>query len=178
MPGAGRKTPSPFPAALKEIVATSVSSAGFANYAEISNGLSYLSGAGWTVYNVAELPGPFRGALFVWIDLSWTDAPPGTVIPLEVVVELITPAKTATFSEKATVSVTLSEASGFDRVTVIFSLFGTFLARYANATVVAIDASGTVRADSHRHAADHPSAHPRHRPAVTSDIGVPRAAAT
>jgi hypothetical protein len=72
-PGGGRKTHSPFPEALAETVMTSVSSAVLANYVEISNGLSYLSGAGWASYNVADLPGPFRGALCVWIDLSWAD---------------------------------------------------------------------------------------------------------
>jgi hypothetical protein len=124
-PGGGRKTYSPLPEALEEIVRTSVSSAVLANYAEISNGLSYLSGAGWSSYNVAELPAPFRGALCVWIDLTWTDAEPGTEIPLEVIVELVTPIKTATFSEKASVITTLAERSGFDRATFAFPLTGT-----------------------------------------------------
>jgi hypothetical protein len=124
-PGGGRKTHSPFPEALAEIVTTSVSSAVFANHVETSNGLSYLSGAGWTSYNVAELPGPFRGALCVWIDLSWTDAQPGTEIPLEVIVELITPINTATFSEMISAIITPAEPTGFDRVSFAFSLIGT-----------------------------------------------------
>lgn len=124
-PGGGRKTHSPLPGALQEIVTTSVSSAVFANYVEISKGLSYLSGAGWSSYNVAELPAPFRGALCVWIDLSWTDAQPGTEIPLKVIVELVTPIKTATFSEEASMIITLNERSGFDRATFAFSLVGT-----------------------------------------------------
>jgi hypothetical protein len=124
-PGGGRKTHSPFPEALAEIVTTSVSSAVFANYAEINNGLIYLSGAGWSSYNVADLPGPFRGALCVWIDLSWTDAQPGTEIPLEVIVELVTPIKTATFSEMNSMIITPAERTGLDRVSFTFSLAGT-----------------------------------------------------
>ena len=58
-PGGGRKTHSSFPEALPEIVTTSVSSAVFANYVEINNGLVYLSGAGWRSYGVADLPSPF-----------------------------------------------------------------------------------------------------------------------
>jgi hypothetical protein len=122
--GGGRKKHSPFPEALAEIVKTSVSSAVFANHIEINNGLSYLSGAGWASYNVAELPGPFRGALCVWIDLSWTDAQPGTEIPLEVIVELVTPIKTATFSEMNSAIITPAERTGFDRVSFAFSLAG------------------------------------------------------
>lgn len=124
-PGGGRKTHSPFPEALAEIVTTSVSSAVFANHVEINNGLSYLNGAGWASYNVAELPGPFRGALCVWIDLSWTDAQPGTEIPLEVLVELVTPIKTATFSVMNSAIITPAERTGFDRVPFLFSLAGT-----------------------------------------------------
>ena len=124
-PGGGRKTHSPFPGALAEIVTTSVSSAVFANHVEINNGLSYLNGAGWRSYTVAELPGPFRAALWVWIDLSWTDAQPGTEIPLEVIVELVTPIKTATFSEMKSVIITPAERTGFDRVSFAFSLAGT-----------------------------------------------------
>lgn len=96
-PGGGRKVHSPFPEPLVGTVTASISSAVLANYVEINNGLGYLSGAGWASYNVAELPGPFRGALCVWVDLSWTDAPLSTDIPLEVIVELITPTGTATF---------------------------------------------------------------------------------
>ena len=125
LPGAGRKAHSPFPEALAGIVTTSVSSAVFANYVEINNGLSYLSGAGWCSYNVADLPGPFRGALCVWIDVSWTDAQPGTEIPLEVIIELVTPTKTATFSEMRSVIITPAERTGFDRVSFVFSLAGT-----------------------------------------------------
>ena len=124
-PGGGRKTHSPFPEALEEVVTTSVSSAIFANYAEITNGLSYLSGAGWSSYNVVELPAPFRGALCVWIDVTWTDIQPGTEIPLEVIIELITPIKTATFSEKASMIITPTERNGFDRATFPFPLVGT-----------------------------------------------------
>jgi hypothetical protein len=124
MPGASRKTHSPFPEALAAIVKTSVSSAVFANHVEI-NGLCYLTGAGWTSYNVAALPGPFRGALCVWIDLSWSDTQPGTEIPLEVIVELVTPIETATFSKMNSLIVTTTERSGFDRVPVVFSLVGT-----------------------------------------------------
>ena len=102
-----------------------MSSAVFANYVEINNGVSYLSGAGWRSYNVAHLPGPFRGALCVWIDLSWTDAQPGTDIPLEVIVELVTPIKTATFSEMQSVIITAAARTGFDRVSFAFSLAGT-----------------------------------------------------
>lgn len=97
----------------------------FANHVEINNGLSYLSSAGWASYNVAGLPGPFRGALCVWIDLSWTDAQPGTEIPLEVIVELVTPIKTATFSEMNSVIITPAERTGFDRVSFAFPLAGT-----------------------------------------------------
>ena len=61
-PGGGCKTHSPFPEDLQEITLSSISSAVFANYAEISNGLSYLTGARWSSYNVAEFPAPFRGA--------------------------------------------------------------------------------------------------------------------
>jgi hypothetical protein len=124
-PGGGRKTHSPFPEALAETVTTSVSSAVLANYIEINNGLCYLSGAGWASYNVAKLPGPFRGALCVWIDLSWTDAQPGTEIPLEVIVELITPIKTATFSEMNSAIFTPAERTGVDRMPFVFSLIGT-----------------------------------------------------
>ena len=101
---------------------SSISSAVFANYAEISNGLSYLTGARWSSYNVAEFPAPFRGAPCVWIDASWTDAQPGTEIPLEVIVELVTPIKTATFSEKASVIIIPTERTGFDRATFAFRL--------------------------------------------------------
>ena len=124
-PGGGRKTHSPFPEALAETVTTSVSSAVLANYVEINNGLSYLSGAGWASYTVADLPSAFRGALCVWIDLSWTDIQPGTGIPLEVIVELITPIKTATFSEMNSVIFTPAERTGVDRVPFVFSLTGT-----------------------------------------------------
>jgi hypothetical protein len=124
-PGAGRQKHSPFPEALAERVTTSVSSAVFANYVEINNGLGYLSGAGWASYNVAELPGPFRGALCVWIDLSWTDVQPRTEIPLEVIVELITPIRTATFSEMSSATFSSAERSGVDRVPFVFSLTGT-----------------------------------------------------
>jgi hypothetical protein len=125
MPGGGRKTHSPFPEVLNETVTTSVSGAVFANHAEISNGLSYLSGAGWSSYNVPELPGPFGGALCVWMDVSWSDAEPGTEIPLDVIAELVTPSKTATFSRKADVIITADQPSGFDRVTFPFSVAGT-----------------------------------------------------
>jgi hypothetical protein len=124
-PGGGRKTHSPFPEALAEIVTTSVSSAVLANHVETNNGLIYLSGAGWSSYSVAELPGPFRGALCVWIDLSWTDAEPGAEVPLEVIVELVTPSKTATFSVMNSMIITLAERTGFDRVSFTFSLAGT-----------------------------------------------------
>ena len=124
-PGGGRKTHSPFPEDLAEIVTTSVSSAVLANYVEINNGLSYLGGAGWASYKVTDLPGPFRGTLCVWIDLSWTDAQPATEIPLEVIVELVTPIKTATFSEMVSQIRTLAVRTGFDRVPFAFSLVGT-----------------------------------------------------
>lgn len=124
-PGGGRKTHSPFPKALAEIVTTSVSSAVLARYVEINNGLGYLSGAGWSSYGVTGLPAPFRCALCVWIDVSWTGAQPGTEIPLEVIVELVTPTKTATFSELSSMSITPAESAGFDRVTFTFSLAGT-----------------------------------------------------
>ncbi|MEW2559367.1 hypothetical protein [Streptomyces griseorubiginosus] len=124
-PGGGRKVHSPFPLDLAEIVTTSVSSAVLANHVEINNGLCYLSGAGWASYNIAELPGPFHGALCVWIDLSWTDVEPGTEIPLELIVELITPINTATFSELNSVIFTSVEPSGFTRVPLVFSLAGT-----------------------------------------------------
>jgi hypothetical protein len=124
-PGGGRKKHSPFPEALAEIVTTSVSSAVFANHVEINNGLSYLNGAGWRSYDVAELPGPFRAALCVWIDLSWADVKPGTEIPLEVIVELRTPIKTATFSEMNSVVITAAGRTGFERVPFAFGLAGT-----------------------------------------------------
>lgn len=124
-PGGGRQKHSPFPEALAEHVTTSVSSAVFANHVEINNGLGYLSGAGWASYNVAELPGPFRGALCVWVDLSWTDVQPGTGIPLEVIVELITPIRTATFSEMSSATFSSAERTGVDRVPFVFSLTGT-----------------------------------------------------
>ncbi|NEA36078.1 hypothetical protein [Streptomyces sp. SID13031] len=124
-PGGGRDTHSPFPEALAEIVTTSVSSALFANYAEMNNGLSYLIGAGWSSYEVVELPGPFRAALWVWVDVSWTDIEPGTEIPIELIVELITPSKTATFSKKAATIVAPPERDGFDRATFGFSVVGT-----------------------------------------------------
>ena len=124
-PGGGRKTHSSFPGALAEIVMSSVSSAVFANHVEINNGLSYLNGAGWRSYNVANLPGPFRGALCVWLDVSWTDVQPGTEIPLEVIVELVTPIKTATFSEMDSMIMTAAERTGFDRVSFVFPLAGT-----------------------------------------------------
>lgn len=123
--GGGRQKHSPFPEDLAERVTTSISSAVFANYVEINNGLGYLSGAGWARYNIAELPSPFQGALCVWIDLSWTDVLPGTGIPLEVLVELITPTRTATFSEMSTVTISLVERTGVDRVPFVFSLAGT-----------------------------------------------------
>jgi hypothetical protein len=125
LPGTGRKTHRPFPEALAEVVTTSVSSAVFANYAEISNGLTYLSGAGWSSFDVTALPAPFGGALCAWIDLSWTDAQPGTEVPIEVIVELITGSGTATFSEKVSVVLTLAERSGFHRAPLLFSLVGT-----------------------------------------------------
>jgi hypothetical protein len=124
-PGGGRKTHSLFPKALAEIVTTSVSSAVLANHAEVNNGLVYLTGAGWRSYGVTDFPGPFRGALCVWIDVSWTDAQPGTQIPLEVIAELITPIKTATFSEVRSLNLTATERSGFDRVSFLFPLVGT-----------------------------------------------------
>ncbi|GAA1603738.1 hypothetical protein GCM10009789_67190 [Kribbella sancticallisti] len=124
-PGGGRETHSPFPAALSEIVTTSVSSALFANYAEINNGLSYLMGAGWSTYEVVELPGPFRAGLWVWLDVSWTDIEPGTDIPIEVIVELVTPSKTATFSKKHTTIITPPERDGFERATFGFAVVGT-----------------------------------------------------
>ena len=124
-PGGGRKVHSPFPEVLAEIVTICISSAVFANHVEINNGLSYLSGAGWASCNVTKLPGPFRGALCVWIDLSWTDAQPGTTIPLEVIVELITPMNTATFSVMNSVLITPAVRTGFDRIPFAFSLAGT-----------------------------------------------------
>ena len=93
-PGGGRKMHSPFPDTLAEVVTTSVSSAVLANYVEVNSGLHYLIGAGWSSYNVPALPSPFRGQLCVWLDVSWTDVEPGTEIPLEMIVELITPIKT------------------------------------------------------------------------------------
>jgi hypothetical protein len=124
-PGGGRKMHSPFPEALAEIVMTSICSAVLANHVEVNNGLSYLSGAGWASYNVAALPGPFRGALCAWIDVSWSDVPPGTEIPLEVIAELVTPINTATFSQMSSWIITPAERTGFDRVPVLFSLAGT-----------------------------------------------------
>jgi hypothetical protein len=123
--GGGRETHSRFPEALREIVTTSVSSALFANHAEFRDGVGYLSSAGWDSYSVAELPSPFRAALCVWIDVSWTDIQLGTEIPLDVIVELVTPIKTATFSEKDSKTFTPTEQSGFARAPFVFSLAGT-----------------------------------------------------
>lgn len=123
--GGGRKSHSPFPDDLHERVTTSVSSAVLANYAELSNGLCYLAGAGWSSYSVAELPAPFRGALCVWVDVSWTDVEPGTEIPIEVIVELVTPSKTATFSEKFNLVIIPVESVGFARRPLLLSLVGT-----------------------------------------------------
>jgi hypothetical protein len=125
VPGGGRKTHSSFPEALEVSVRTSVSSAMFANYAEISNGLGYLIGAGWSSYSVAEFPAPLRAALCAWIDVSWTDVQPGTKIPLEVIVELVTPSRTATFSEKASMIITPNDSCGFNRWPLVFSIGGT-----------------------------------------------------
>ncbi|MBP2354115.1 hypothetical protein JOF29_005225 [Kribbella aluminosa] len=125
VPGGGRKKHSPFPEALNDIVTTSVSSALFANYAEINNGLSHLIGAGWTSYDVVELPGPFRSALLVWVDVSWAGIEPETEIPIEVIAELITPSKTATFSETATMIITPTERDGFHRAAFPFPVAGT-----------------------------------------------------
>jgi hypothetical protein len=123
--GGGRQEHSPFPDDLQERVRTSVSSAVLANYVEASNGLCYLAGAGWASYSVPELPGPFRGALCVWIDVSWVDVEPGREIPIEVIVELVTPSKTATLSEKFNLVFTAAGAVGFDRRPVLISLAGT-----------------------------------------------------
>ena len=123
--GGGRKTHSPFPDALAEKVTTSVSSAVLANYVEVNNGLGYLSGAGWTSCSAKVLPAPFRCTLCVWIDVTWTGIQLGMEIPLEVIVELVTPTKTATFSELSSMTVTRAESTGFDRVSFTFSLTGT-----------------------------------------------------
>jgi hypothetical protein len=76
-------------------------------------------------YNVTELPGPFRGALSVWIDLSWNDVEPKTEIPIEVIAELITPTGTATFSEMGSATFSSAESTGADRVSFVFPLTGT-----------------------------------------------------
>jgi hypothetical protein len=126
LPGSDRQRHSPFPEALKNIVMTSISAALFANHAEVHNSLGYLSGAGWSHFELTELPAPFLSALCLWIDVSWADLPPGTAIPLEFIVELVTPSKTATFSEKASTIITPPEASGFGRWPIVLQVGGTF----------------------------------------------------
>jgi hypothetical protein len=125
IPGAGRSTHTPFPAALADAISSSIPSVILANHAEYSNGLSYLSGAGWGSYDVTELPAPFRGVLCLWIDLSWTDIEPGTEVPIEVIAELITPSRTATVSEKRSTTIKLHEESGFCRMPFALPLNGT-----------------------------------------------------
>lgn len=124
-PGAGRETHTPLPVALTEVVSTSISSAVLTRYAEIANGLAYLSGAGWTNYAVNELPAPFSAALCVWFDLSWTGAEPDTEVTLELIAELVTPIQTATFSARVEQPVPLIEPSGFVRLPFLFELSGT-----------------------------------------------------
>lgn len=124
-PGGGRQTHSPLPEGLEEQITTSVSSAVLANHVEVTNGLGYLSGAGWSSYTVEKLPTPFRAALCVWLDISWNDVEPGTEIPLDVIVELLTSIKTATFSEKRQWILSPEERSGFTRRPFEFSLVGT-----------------------------------------------------
>lgn len=123
--GAGREEHSPFPEALYERVSSSVSAAVLTNYAEVNNGLCYLAGAGWSSYSVTALPAPFHATLCLWVDVSWADLQPGTEVPLEVIVELITPSKTATFSEKSNFVVTPSAPDGFTRQALLFALAGT-----------------------------------------------------
>jgi hypothetical protein len=124
-PGGGRKKHSPFPEALAKIVKTSVSSALFGDYVEITNGLCYLARGGWSRYEVTDLPGAFTAALCVWIDVSWTGVQPGTDIPIETIVELATPTRTATFSEIRTLNVSPTVSTGFSREPLTFSLAGT-----------------------------------------------------
>jgi hypothetical protein len=125
VPGAGREIHDRFPEALDERVTTSVSSALFTRHAEIANGLAYLSGAGWSKYIADELPAAFTAVLCVWLDLSWTDLEPNAKFSLEMIAELVTPTKTATFSEKSEQAITVAESSGFVRLPFLFGLAGT-----------------------------------------------------
>lgn len=124
-PGGGRKTHEPFADDLKDKVNTSVSSAVLSRYGEIANGLAYLSAAGWSNFTVAELPAPFLAALCVWVDVSWTELEPKAEIPLEVIAELITPSKTATFSVNSQQVLMVSEVDGFARLPFLIGLAGT-----------------------------------------------------
>lgn len=124
-PGGGRKTHTEFPAAFADSVQTSVSAAVLANYAELTNGLVFLAGAGWSAYRVDELPAPFTGALCVWVDISWKDLEPGDEIAIEVVAELITPSQTATFSEIAAFRLEIPTKEGFGRNPLLIPLAGT-----------------------------------------------------
>jgi hypothetical protein len=124
-PGGGRQTHTAFPAAFADSVQTSVSAAVLANYAELTNGLVFLAGAGWSAYFVDELPTGFSGGLCVWVDISWKDLEPGNEIPVEVIAELVTPSKTATFSKIAAVNLVVEATEGFVRHPLLISLAGT-----------------------------------------------------
>lgn len=124
-PGGGRESHALIPEPLRRAVSTSISSAVLGRYAEVANGLVYLSGAGWTNYNVETLPGPFGAALCVWVDLSWSDVEPASELTVEAIAELVTPIKTATFSEKQEQRIALAEPAGFVRLLFVFSVVGT-----------------------------------------------------
>jgi hypothetical protein len=124
-PGGGRRMHQPFPAGLTGAVEASIAAALFTNYAEVVNGLGYLSGTGWSSYRVRELPGAFVAGLCVWMDVSWSGVQEGVEIPVEVIIELLTPSETATFSEAGQVIIRAANADGFGRYPLLFSLAGT-----------------------------------------------------
>lgn len=124
-PGAGRAVLSPLPQELDGLVLSSIPAAIMSNYAEIVNGLAYLSGAGWENYVVDELPGPLAGVAILLIDVAWAKLSAGTEIPLEVAVELITPSGTATFSRRIEIPVDVDSDSDWRRLSIAFPFAGT-----------------------------------------------------
>jgi hypothetical protein len=124
-PGAGRAVLSPIPDDIASKVTSSVTAALLTNHVEIANGLGYLNGAGWENYRVAQLPAPLGGYVAIWIDVMWSDLDAGTTIPLEVVVELITPSGPATFSERVELPLTVQKESDWRRMSVAYLFTGT-----------------------------------------------------
>jgi hypothetical protein len=74
---------------------------------------------------VDELPAAFSGGLCIWVDIYWNDLKPGEDIAIEVIAELITPRRTATFSEKALVKLEVKTTEGFARNPLLIPLAGT-----------------------------------------------------